>query len=73
MTPNLQAMWLDIAEAIEPYCKDGAQYIRYYYEDGKCLGFTLSNSEGKLCLHAHRAVDGFSRFPFEEGIPDDAC
>lgn len=42
MTPNEQAMWQDIAEAIEPYCVNGAGYIRDYYEDEECIGFEIS-------------------------------
>ena len=45
MTPNEQAMWRDIAEAIEPYCVNGAGFIKDYYEDETNIGFYLEMRE----------------------------
>jgi hypothetical protein len=57
MTPNEQRMWNDIAEAIEPYCVNGAGYIRNYYEDSKCIGFDIITKNSKIRLLARRCAD----------------
>lgn len=45
MTPNEQSMWRDIAEAIEPYCVNGAGFIRESYEDEGNIGFYMETKE----------------------------
>ena len=45
MTPNEQAMWHDIAEAIEPYCVNGAGFIRDYFEDEGNIGFYMETRD----------------------------
>jgi hypothetical protein len=53
MNPNEQNMWREIADIIEPYCINGAGYIRDYYEDEHCKGFTMRiNASGNLYLIA---------------------
>lgn len=42
MTPNEQRMWHDIAEVIEPYCVNGAGFIKDYFDDPICEGFTIT-------------------------------
>lgn len=57
MTPNEQAMWLDIAEAIEPYCVNGAGYIKDHFEDEICIGFDIITKNSKIRLLARNCAD----------------
>ena len=70
MTPTEQAMWHDIAEAITPYCVDGAQYIKDYVEDENCKGFVLNQMEEKvkIRLRASNIDLDFKEFPIEEDL-----
>lgn len=68
MTPTEQAMWHDIAEAIEPYCVNGAGYMKDSYEDPECLGFSIT-SDGdhlKITVYMHEPI--WKYFPIEEDL-----
>lgn len=71
MTPNEQAMWHDIAEAIEPYCVNGAGFIRDYFEDPICEGFTITApiaepSQLKITCYMEEPLQQY--FPIEEDL-----
>ena len=68
MTPNNQRMWYDIAEAIEPYCVNGAGYIRDYVEDPNVWGFKLLDGIGGLNINA-LGMPGVGKNFEVEGIP----
>lgn len=68
MTPNEQAMWHDIAEAIEPYCVNGAGMIRDHYEQEDCEGFSLLSDNNVLRIQSHFNECITNKFPIEEGL-----
>lgn len=68
MTPREQALWLDISQAIEPYCVDGAQYIKDYYEHEHCAGFDMTTKDSELLMQALHCTMGVSRFNIEEDL-----
>lgn len=65
MTPNEQAMWRDIAEAIAPYCVNASELIIDYFENGKCTGFRLSQEIGHLYIKPWGIDEDYRIFPIE--------
>jgi hypothetical protein len=78
-------MWRDIAEAIEPYCVNGAGFIRDRYEED-IIGFYMENhNRGMLTIGLIGSPINVIELPIEEdmrifykdppgtfeGIPDD--
>jgi hypothetical protein len=62
-------MWHDIAEAIEPYCVNGAGYIRDYFEDENCTGFSMINfNRGELGIRAQTVDREAHVYPIEEDL-----
>ena len=71
MTPNEQAMWNSVSEAIEPYCVDGAQYIRDYCEHEEFDGFTITGGMGEprsLKITVYLKEPMWKYFPIEDDL-----
>ncbi len=68
MSPNERAMWRDIAEAIEPYCVNGAGFIRDRYESD-IPGFYMENHEpGILNIGIIGSAINVVQLPIEEDL-----
>ena len=61
-------MWLDIAEAIEPYCVNGAGYIRDHYENDDCQGFTITTDRSLITITGYFHEPIWVSFPLEQDL-----
>ena len=68
MTPNEQKMWYEIAQAMEPYCVNGAGFIYGYVEDPECKGFSLKHLPGTNDIGMSAYYLDSATFPIEEDI-----